>query len=130
MPSFPENVVSVEDVLRWRADAHGIYMEPRLIEYAVALVAQTRRPHAYIERGASPRASLALAQLARARARCSKVVRSSCPTTSRANAPAVLRHRIGFDYRIATDHVNPEAVMMDLIAAVPDAVGRRRCGFT
>ncbi len=117
-PSAPSDVVATADVLRWRADAHRVYMEPRLVEYAVALVAQTRRPHDYIERGASPRASLALAQLARARALLegrSFVV----PDDVRANAPAVLRHRIGFDYRIATDHVDPEAVLMQLIAAVP-----------
>jgi MoxR-like ATPase len=82
------------------------------------LVRATRAAHPYLDRGASPRATLALAALSRARALCdgrSFVV----PDDVRAVAPAVLRHRLAFNYRTLTEHVDPEAVVAELVASVP-----------
>ncbi|MGP6157891.1 MAG: AAA family ATPase [Vulcanimicrobiaceae bacterium] len=117
-PPMPCDVVGVADVLRWRDEARALFIEPRLARYIVALVAATRAPHEYLERGASPRATLALAALARARA-LSDGRTFVVPDDVRASAPAVLRHRLAFNYRTVTDRVDPEKLVADLIARVP-----------
>ncbi len=117
-PSFPQDVVSVADVTAWRARAHAVHLEPRLARYAVALVGATRKPHDYVERGASPRATLALAALARARALLDGRD-FAMPDDVRAVAPAALRHRLAFNYRLLTDGVDPERIVADIVASVP-----------
>jgi MoxR-like ATPase len=111
-------VATVDDVIAWRHSARAVHVEPNLKAYIVALVSATRAPNPYVERGASPRATLALAALARARAFVNGrdfVV----PDDVKALAPAVLRHRVAFAYRTVTDRVEPESVVSGLVDAVP-----------
>ncbi|HEY0798410.1 MAG TPA: MoxR family ATPase, partial [Candidatus Baltobacteraceae bacterium] len=117
-PVLPSAVVSVDDVIGWRHAARTIFMEPRLIAYAVALVAATRRPHEHIDRGASPRATLGLVALARARALLQGRT-FVYPDDLRAVAPAVLRHRIALRYRALAENVDSEQLLTALIASVP-----------
>jgi MoxR-like ATPase len=117
-PVLPTGVVSIDDILRWRHDARAVHVEPRLKRYVVELVGATRAKHDYVDRGASPRATLAMAALARARA----LVAGrdfALPDDVRAVAPAVLRHRLAFNYRTLTDKVDPETIVAGIIAAVP-----------
>jgi len=114
---MPTDVIGIADVLRWRHEARAIYLEARLARYIVAIVGATRAAHEYLERGASPRATLALASLARARALMdgrSYVV----PDDVRAGAQSVLRHRVAWNYRLVTDRADPEDLLRRLIAAV------------
>ncbi len=117
-PPFVTDVVSMADVLRWRAAAHGIYIERRVARYIVALVHATRAPHEYVERGASPRATLALAAMARATALI-EARTFVTPDDVRLNAAAVIRHRLGLSYRVLTERVDPEALVAEIVAAVP-----------
>ncbi|MBC5811561.1 MAG: AAA family ATPase [Candidatus Eremiobacteraeota bacterium] len=117
-PHVPQDVVGIADLARWQAEAQAVHVEPRLTRYAVDLVAATRRPHDYLDRGASPRASLALVALARARALIDNRD-FALPDDVRAVAPAALRHRLAFNYRTLTDRVDTEAVIGRLIATVP-----------
>ncbi len=117
-PALPSDVVGVETVLAWRDQAHSIYIEPRLARYIVDLVAATRRPHEYLDRGASPRATLALAALARARALLEGRA-FAIPDDVRAAAPQALRHRLAFSYRTLTEKVDPEHVLAALVASIP-----------
>jgi len=117
-PALPADVVSIDDILRWRHEARTVHVEPRLKRYVVDLVGATRVKHDYVDRGASPRATLAIAALARARA----LVAGrdfALPDDVRAVAPAVLRHRLAFNYRTLTDKVDPETIVAGIIAAVP-----------
>jgi MoxR-like ATPase len=116
-PVMPHDVVSVADVLRWRHEARAVHLEPRLKQYVVDLVAASRAKRDYIDRGASPRATLALAAMARARALCDGRD-FALPDDVRAEAPAVFRHRLAFNYRILTDRVDPETILADVIASV------------
>ncbi len=111
-------VASMPDVLAWRAQAHGVHVEERLKRYIVELVAVTREPHEFIEHGASPRATLAIANLARAKALLAER-EYAIPDDVRAVASLALRHRIDFSYRIATEGVSADRVLESLIAAVP-----------
>jgi len=117
-PAMPRDVVTVADVIAWRHAARAVHVEPRLKRYVVDLVAATRAKHDYVDRGASPRATLALAALARARA----LVDGrdfAVPDDVRAVAPAVLRHRLAFNYRTLTDKIDPESIVASVIGAVP-----------
>jgi MoxR-like ATPase len=108
---------SIADVLTWRAQARAVYVDVKVKRYIVELVAQTRAPHQYIECGASPRATLALAFVARARALLDGrdfVV----PDDVRSIAPMVLRHRIVYSHRVQIDRVHPDDVLDSLIGAV------------
>lgn len=126
-------VASLDDVRSWRAQAHAVHVDEKLKRYIVALVGITRsagdvvvtppgrsavRVAELIDYGASPRATLALVFLARARA----LLHGrdfALPDDVRSVAPAAMRHRIGFSYRLTTEDVSADAAIDALVAAVP-----------
>lgn len=116
-PAMPAGIVAIDDILRWRHEARAVYVEPRLADYAVALVAATRSGHDYLERGASPRATLALVALARARAFVDGRT-FVVPDDIRACSAAVLRHRIALNYRALAERIDPEAIVAAIVGAV------------
>jgi MoxR-like ATPase len=126
-------VATLADVRNWRAAAHDVHIDEKLKRYIVDLVAITReaagvsvrsndgamhRASELIDYGASPRATLALAFLARGRALLDGRD-FALPDDVRAVAAATLRHRIGFNYRLATENVAADEVIAAMIAAVP-----------
>jgi MoxR-like ATPase len=111
-------VAAMPDVLAWRSEARRVHLEQKLKRYIVDLVAVTREPHGLIDHGASPRATLAIANLARAKALLAGRD-YAIPDDVRAVAPLALHHRIDFSYRLATQGVRAEAVIQALIAGVP-----------
>lgn len=118
-PPVVRDVAGPQDVIEWQAQARGIHLEPSLREYIVEIVRTTRDRSAspYLETGASPRASLALAQLARARALLEGrdfVV----PDDVKALASAALRHRVQFGHRLYADGLEPEDAISTAVAAV------------
>jgi MoxR-like ATPase len=114
------NVTALEDVDRWRHASRAVHLEPRIAHYIVDLVNATRAPHDYVELGASPRATLALAALARARAFVDDR-NYVLPDDVKSLAPSVLRHRVALSYRTVTDRVEPESIVRSLIESVPAA---------
>lgn len=58
-------VCSVEDILNMQNDIRNVYIDDKLIKYIINLVTTTRR-HVSLDRGASPRATLALTDMAKA----------------------------------------------------------------
>jgi MoxR-like ATPase len=111
------DVAGLADVERWQADVRAVHLNERVRDYAVDLVRATRGAK-YVASGASPRAALALTILGRARAYLDG--RSfAVPDDVRELAPAVLRHRVAFDYRLAIDGGDADAVLAQIIASVP-----------
>jgi len=120
-----EGVASLDDVKAWRDEARAVYLDEKLKWYIVDLIEITRDPRGrglkfdgLIERGASPRGTLALAFLCRAKALLEErdfVV----PDDVRSVAPLALRHRLGLNYRVLTENIDPEAILGSLIEAVP-----------
>lgn len=122
---FVRAAASLADVIEWRAEARDIHLDAKLKNYIIDLVSVTRDPAAagiaaghLIDRGASPRATLAIAFLARGKALMDGRT-FALPDDVRAVAPLALRHRIGFNYRVVTERVDPEEVIAALISAVP-----------
>ena len=110
-------IATLGDVLRWREQARAVHLEERIKAYIVDLVLETRKPTPYVEYGASPRATLAFAFVARAKALLSGRD-FVLPDDVRAVAPMVLQHRIGYTHRIAVERVDPEQVLASTIGAV------------
>jgi MoxR-like ATPase len=87
-----EPVLSAEDIIALRQQVRGFYVEPKLIEFVANIVHETRNNNA-LYLGASPRASLAVINSAKALA----AIRGRdfvTPEDIIWVAPAVLRHRI------------------------------------
>jgi MoxR-like ATPase len=105
-------------VREWRAQAHSIHIDDALKRYIVELVVVTREAqHPAIDYGASPRATLAIANLARAKALLERRD-YAVPDDVRSVAPLALRHRIGFNFRVSNDG-GATRVLESLIARVP-----------
>jgi MoxR-like ATPase len=116
-PPLRTNVAALADVLRWQREAHDVFVDAKVRDYAVDLVRATRGAD-LVAHGASPRAALALVQLARARAYLENRA-FAAPDDVRDLAPAVLRHRISYDDRIAIAGGDPEDVVRRIVASVP-----------
>ncbi|TAM88480.1 ATPase [bacterium] len=110
-------VASLDDVRAWQERTRGIHVEPAVRAYAVDLVRATRT-HPLIEVGASPRASLALLALARARAAL-EGRDFATPDDVRAYAPGALRHRIAWSFLLASEGRDAEGELASVIASVP-----------
>ena len=117
-PPIVTPVATLEQVRTWRAQAHAVHLDDALKHYIVELVVITREAqHPAIDHGASPRATLAIANLARAKAFLEQRD-YAVPDDVRAVAPLALRHRIGFNFRVSNDG-GPTRVLNDLIARIP-----------
>ncbi|HTV94137.1 MAG TPA: MoxR family ATPase [Verrucomicrobiae bacterium] len=111
-------VATLEAVREWRTLAHNVHLDEALKRYIVELVIITREAqHPAIDFGASPRATLAIANLARAKALLEQRD-YAVPDDVRGVAPLALRHRIGFNFRVSNEGGSTR-VLEDLIARVP-----------
>ena len=116
VPILETNVATLADVERWQGEVRAVHVNEKVRDYAVDLVRATRTAR-YVASGASPRAALALAILARARAYLDG--RSfAMPDDVRELAPGVLRHRVAFDYKLAIDGGDGDGVLSEIIASV------------
>ena len=118
-------VLRLSDVLSARKSVAEVRMEPRLRDYIVQLVRSTRTPgrqvrdlSAYVEFGASPRATTALAISARALAWLSGRDYAT-PDDVKAMALDALRHRIVLSYEAEADDVSADDVIARLLTALP-----------
>ena len=131
-------VLDAEGLRGLQAAVDAVYVDPGVIQYAVALASATRDPGAvglpelarYLSFGASPRASINLVLAARALAylRGRDYV---IPMDARELAPDVLRHRMVLSYEALADDVSTDDLLGPLLAAVPlpeSAGGRHTTG--
>ncbi len=116
-------ITKQEEIFAARKAIRGIYVDPKLKDYIVSLVRATREPGAYqktlsswLRYGASPRASIALLECAKAWAwllECEYV----SPEHIQYVAPNILRHRIlpSFDAQaegVGSDHIIKELLKL------------------
>ncbi len=116
-PPLPSDVATLGDVAGWQHEARAVFVDPKVRDYAVDLVRASRAAE-LVAHGASPRAALALVTLARARAYLDGRA-FTVPDDVRDIAPAVLRHRLAYDDRIAVAGTDPEDIVRRIIAVVP-----------
>ena len=124
-PISVEHVAKPKAILEARHRITELYMDDRIMDYIVDIVHATREPGAaglqdlapLIEFGASPRATIALAQAGRAHAflRGRSFV---TPDDVKAIAPDVLRHRVLTTYEAEAEEVTSDEVVQRILARI------------
>ena len=120
-----EPVIGPEEIEAVRKTLDEIIVEEPVQRYIVDVVAATRRPgaagmselEAFIDFGASPRASIALYQAARAHAFMRRRGYAS-PEDVKAIAPDVLRHRIILSYEAEAEGKTVEQIVRQILEHV------------
>src|SRR5687767_673091 len=124
-PITVQSVASPKAILDTRKRIADLYMDDRIVDYIVDIVFATREPKQFglsdlvplIEFGASPRATIALAQASRAHAflRGRSFV---TPDDVKAIAPDVLRHRVLTTYEAEAEEVTSDAVVARILSTI------------
>lgn len=120
-----ETIIGPEDIEQVRKTIDEIIVEEPVRRYIVDVVAATRQPReagldelsAFIDFGASPRASIALFQAARAHAFVRRRGYVS-PEDVKAIAPDVLRHRIILSYEAEAEGKTVEQIVRQILEHV------------
>ncbi len=118
-------VAEPDDIVALRRTVAELYMDQKIVDYVVDIVRATRAPQGVglhdvrplIAYGASPRASIYLAQAARAQAFLrgrSYVV----PEDVKAMAPDVLRHRVLLTFEAEAEDVTSDDIIVKILEAV------------
>ncbi len=120
-----QRLLTPETILEARRVIADLYMDQKVVDYIVDLVRATRDPASVglsdlrplIAFGGSPRASISLAQAARAHAflRGRNYV---VPEDVRALAPDVLRHRVVLTFEAEAEDMSSDAVVSRILDAV------------
>jgi MoxR-like ATPase len=118
-------VTKPEEILRLRETVRMVYLDEKIREYILDLIAATRRPkdfgldlEAWIAFGASPRASLYLTVAAKAHAFLQGRAYVT-PDDIKALALDVLRHRILTTYEAEAREISSEELALKILEAVP-----------
>ncbi len=119
-----KQLVDAEELLALQGAVRRVHLDDKLIGYITDLVFATRYPDRYglkmeqvIQYGASPRASIALAQTARARAVMNGQT-SVMPEDIKANVMGVLRHRIIPTYQADAEGIKREEIIRQIMEKV------------
>jgi MoxR-like ATPase len=120
-----QRVATPQQVLDARRRIADLYVDERIMDYIVDIVHTTRKPEEaglkelapLIEYGASPRATIFLAQAARAHAflRGRNFV---TPDDVKAIAPDVLRHRVLTTYEAEAEEVTSDHIVAKVLATI------------
>ena len=121
-----QSVASMEQLAQLQAECRTVYVDPALVQYAVRLVAATRRPAdagvpelaPMITYGASPRATIGLIEGARALA----LMRGrgyALPDDLSDLAPDVLRHRLVLSYPALSANLSADDLVRRVMEHVP-----------
>jgi len=121
-----QQVATIDDLNKIREEALQVHMDEEIEAYIIELVAATRDPkaygleelEAYIEFGASPRASIDMYKAARAIAYL-KGQDYVSPIEIAYIAKEILRHRIILSYEAQAEEVTQDEIIEKILAAVP-----------
>lgn len=119
-------IATPEQLAGLQEECRRVYVDPGLIQYAVRVVAATRRPAAYglddlgryVTFGASPRATIGLIEGARALA----LLRGrtyAVPEDVIDLVPDVLRHRVVLSYEAMSDGITTDTLITRIVQAMP-----------
>jgi MoxR-like ATPase len=120
-----------EELLALRQEVDRIHVSPAVQGYILSLVRATRalaesdgKAKKYLTFGASPRASLALYQAARALAWLRGLDYLS-PALVQELAPDVMRHRIGLTYEAEAEEVSTDHIINQVVEQTPVPAGTK-----
>jgi MoxR-like ATPase len=118
-------VITVDKIIRARDVVNEIYMDPKVEDYIINIVFATREPEKaglkdlkdLISYGASPRATIFLARVARAHA----FIRGRgyvTPEDIKSVGLDVLRHRVLLTYEAEAENITPEDIVQKIFDSV------------
>ena len=121
-----KQIISKDDVFTAQQLVESLYVDEKIKDYIIDIIFATRDPKAYglkeivnyIECGASPRATLALQQTARAYAFL-KGRHFVIPDDIKFVAPAVLRHRIILSYDAEAESITTDTLIYKILSSLP-----------
>jgi MoxR-like ATPase len=124
-PAVLDQVATPQQILAARHEIMGVYMDEKIEDYIVSIVHATREPGDYglgsitplIQYGASPRASIYLAQCSRAHAYL-QGRGYVLPDDVKSVGPDVLRHRIITSFEAEAEEVSSDDIVTRVFAAV------------
>ena len=122
----PRAVLDPDSLRILQSSVANVYVDPRIVNYAVTLVDATRRPGRwnladlgpYVAYGASPRGSINLVHGARALALL-RGRRYVVPSDVTELAPDVLRHRLVLSYAGLAEGITPDSIISRIVGVVP-----------
>ena len=121
-----ETVLTGDDVLALQLLVRQVETSEAMLRYMAAIVRATRpddsrmdRVKQYVRWGAGPRAGQALVLCAKAHAMLDDRYSVTLPDIE-AVAPSVLRHRLLLNFQAEADQVDPDAIVREVIADVPE----------
>ncbi|MFV0484539.1 MAG: AAA family ATPase [Bacteroidales bacterium] len=121
----PSTALSPEKIIAARNVVNEVYLDEKIRKYIVDIVFATRTPIEYkldkyadmISYGGSPRASISLAQAAKAFAFIKRRGYVT-PEDVRAVCLDVMRHRVGLNYEAEANNITPEEVITEVLNVV------------
>ena len=123
-PPSADTVVTPADIAEFRAAAESVFVDEKIKTYILDLVFATREPRSYgldigplLAYGASPRASLALVKLARARALMQGRA-FVVPEDVKAVGHGALRHRVLLSYEAEAQELDSDAIVTTLLDSI------------
>ncbi|MGB8468119.1 MAG: MoxR family ATPase [Candidatus Babeliales bacterium] len=119
-------VLDRESLFQAQKVVEQIYVDPKIVDYIVALVFATRTPkmynlaqlQSYIQYGVSPRATVALYKAAQAHAFLKKR-NFVIPDDVKAVAGSIIRHRITLSYQAQVDGISTDTLVDTILKNVP-----------
>lgn len=122
VPTVLNTITTAANIITAASHVESIYIDERVQNYIVNLIYATRKPELFgleklktcIARGASPRATIALASVAKARA-FMDMRAFITPDDIQKMALDVLRHRIALTYEAEADNITPEDIIETII---------------
>ncbi|WP_342051453.1 MULTISPECIES: AAA family ATPase [unclassified Cupriavidus] len=126
-PRINVGAIATPEVLAdLQEECRRVYVDPGLIQYAVRVVAATRKPSAYgledmdryVTFGASPRATIGLIEGARALAYL-RARHYALPEDVIDLVPDVLRHRLALSYEAMSDGVTADQLIARILQVLP-----------
>ena len=112
-----EAVATVEDIVTAQSVASQIHVDQEVLKYAVEIVRATRNYNG-VTQGASPRAGIALARMARGAALMNNRYFVT-PDDIHSTALPALRHRISLSPEFQIEGLSADKVLSDIVAEVP-----------
>jgi MoxR-like ATPase len=118
-------ILSVEEIFYFRQLVNDIYIDDKIIDYLLSIVEATRHPKNFqidieglLEYGASPRASIALKNAAKARALLAGRYFVN-PQDIKSICPDVLRHRLKLSYEAEAENLTTDDIINRILESLP-----------
>lgn len=118
-------VIQIEDIARFRKIVNEIYIDEKVIDYLLNIIEATRSPQTLgvkieglLEYGASPRASIALKNTAKAKALLAGRYFVT-PQDIKTIAPDVLRHRLRLSYEAEAQNLTSDDLIKRILDSLP-----------